>query len=168
MPLSSDDLLAKLEEMKIAATTQSHAPVLTVEAMMAISRDWEGAHTKNLFLRDAKKTYFLVSMLHDAVLDLKSLRALIGARGNLSFASAEALSEKLGVISGAVSPLAAVNDLQGEVKVCLQDALLQAVLVNVHPLTSDRTTSMAPGDLVRFLEAIGHAPWSFSLAAGDQ
>ena len=164
MARSSDELLANLAALDIDVVTRSHAPVLTVEAMMAISRDWPGAHTKNLFLRDAKKTYFLVSLLHDATLDLKALRHLIGARGGLSFGSAEALSDKLGVISGAVSAFAAINDADGAVKVCLQDELMQQTLINFHPLTSDRTTAIGPDDLLRFLAAHGHAPTFFSLA----
>lgn len=164
MALTPNDLLVRLEALGIEAPTLGHPSVLTVEAMMAVCGDLPGAHTKNLFLRDAKKTYFLVSMLHDAVLDLKSLRHVIGARGGLSFASAEALMDKLGVISGAVSPLAVVNDAAGDVKVCLQDELMRHSLVNVHPLTSERTTSIKSGDLLRFLEASGHAPTLFGLA----
>ncbi len=165
MARSSDDLLAELEKFGIKATTRSHPPVLTVEAMLIVCGDLPGAHTKNLFLRDGKKTYFLISMLHDAVLDLKALRPLIGARGGLSFASAEALAEKLGIVSGAVSPFAIVNDAEGAVKVCLQEELMREPIVNCHPLTSDRTTSIAPADLQRFLEASGHAPLIFTLSA---
>lgn len=161
---SSDDVLAALETLGIDAPTKEHEAVLTVDAMMATLGDLPGAHTKNLFLRDAKKAYFLVSMLHDATLDMKALRPLIGARGNLSFASAEALMEKLGVISGAVSPLAIINDGDGAVTVCLQNELMRHDIVNVHPLTSERTTSLRPADLTRFLEARNHAPTLFSLA----
>ena len=70
---------------------------------MAVCGDIAGAHTKNLFLRDGKKTYFLVTLHHDAAIDLKAFRAVLGARGGLSFASADALREQLGVESGAVS-----------------------------------------------------------------
>ena len=167
MAHASDAVLATLREMGIEAETRAHPPVLTVDEMMAVCGDLPGAHTKNLFLRDAKKTCFLVSMLHDAVLDLKSLRSLIGARGNLSFASAETLSDRLGVVSGAVSPLAIVNDREGVVRVCLQDELVRRPLVNFHPLSNDRTTALAAQDLLRFLDAVGHSPLIFSLAGGQ-
>jgi Ala-tRNA(Pro) deacylase len=165
MVYKSDDLLARLAALGVAAETRSHEPVLTVDAMMAICGDLPGAHTKNLFLRDAKRTYFLVSMLHDALLDLKTLRHRIGAKGGLSFAKLEALDEKLGVISGAVSPFAAINDDEGVVKVCLQDELMRQSLVNWHPLTNDRSTAIRPDDMVLFLEAIGHTPMVFGLTA---
>lgn len=163
MPLSSDDLLARLAALGVATETRDHAPVLTVEEMMAECGDLAGAHTKNLFLRDNKKNYFLVSMLHDAALDMKALRPLIGAKGGLSFGSPEALLETLGVVSGAVSPFAAANDGEGRVSVWLQQELMAHEALNFHPLRNDRTTTIAPEGLKRFLADIGHAPSLFTL-----
>lgn len=164
---TSDELLALLDNLGIPHTTRDHPPVLTVEEMMAVCGDMPGAHTKNLFLRDAKKRFFLVTLRHDAALDLKALRPVIGARGNLSFASAEALMEKLGVVTGSVSPLAVVNDAAGEVTVCVEDAVMAADLVNVHPLTSARTTALAPDGLRRFLAHAGREPLVFTRPAPE-
>lgn len=163
MPLSPDDLLTRLRERGIAYELHEHDAVLTVEAMMAVCGDIAGAHTKNLFLRDGKKTYFLVTLAHDAQVDLKAFRSVLGARGGLSFASADALGEQLGVESGAVSPLAALNAAPGRVRVFIQDWLLAAPRVNVHPLVSTRTLNLVPDDLVRILRLEGHEPNSFSL-----
>ena len=162
MPVSSDELLERLRMLGIDADTHQHAPVATVEEMMEVCGHLPGAHTKNLFLRDAKKAFFLVAMLHDTRLDLKSLRSAIGARGNLSFASAEALAERLGVASGAVSPLAVVNDADGLVRVCLEDRLMAQRTLNMHPLSNARTTTLAPADLERFLVQEGHPPLIFA------
>lgn len=163
MPLTSDDLLTRLREHGIAYTLFEHPPVLTVEAMMAVCGDIAGAHTKNLFLRDGKKTYFLVTLHHDAAVDLKAFRSVLGARGGLSFASADALREQLGVESGAVSPLAALNAEPGTVRVFIQDSLLSAARVNIHPLVSTRTLNLVPGDLVAALRAEGHEATAFAL-----
>ncbi|SFG86225.1 prolyl-tRNA synthetase associated domain-containing protein [Methylobacterium gossipiicola] len=165
MALNSDDLLTRLRERGIAYKLYEHPQVLTVEAMMAVCGDIAGAHTKNLFLRDGKKTYFLVTLQHDAQVDLKAFRAVLGARGGLSFASAEALGEVLGVESGAVSPLAAVNAAPESVKIFLQDSLLAETRINVHPLVSTRTLNLVPGDLMEALRAEGHAPQTFTLPA---
>ncbi|GJD37319.1 prolyl-tRNA synthetase associated domain-containing protein [Methylobacterium aerolatum] len=165
MPLTSDDLLAKLRERGIVYKHSEHPPVLTVEAMMAVCGDIVGAHTKNLFLRDGKKTFFLVTLHHDARVDLKAFRAVLGARGGLSFASAEALREQLGVESGAVSPLAALNAAPGSVQVFVQDSLLAEERINVHPLVSTRTITLAPDDLVATLAAEGHDVRGFALPA---
>lgn len=130
---------------------------------MAICGDIAGAHTKNLFLRDGKKTYFLVTLQHDAQVDLKAFRAVLGARGGLSFASPDALREQLGVESGAVSPLAALNAAPGSVRVFLQDSLLAETRVNIHPLVSTRTLSLVPADLVEVLRAEGYEPTAVAL-----
>ena len=37
--------------------------------------------------------------------------------------------------------------------------------LNYHPLENDRTTAIAPGDLLRFIEACGHAPRIVDLTA---
>jgi Ala-tRNA(Pro) deacylase len=163
MPLSPDDLLTRLRERGIAYKLYEHEAVLTVEAMMAVCGDIAGAHTKNLFLRDGKKTYFLLTLRHDAQVDLKAFRAVLGARGGLSFASSDALREQLGVESGAVSPLAALNAAPGSVRVFLQDSLLEETRVNIHPLVSTRTLSLVPADLVEALRAEGHEPTPFAL-----
>ena len=168
MPLSPDDLLTRLRERGIAYKLFEHPPVLTVEAMMAVCGDIAGAHTKNLFLRDNKKTYFLVTLEEDRAVDLKRLRGLVGAKGGLSFASPEALLEHLGVRPGSVSPLAAVNDEAGAVRVFLDKDLLAAGAVNCHPLVNTKTTTIAPADLVAFLQATGHVPQSLDLDAEPQ
>lgn len=166
MALTSDDLLSRLRERGVAYKLYDHPPVLTVEAMMAVCGDIAGAHTKNLFLRDGKKTYFLVTLQHDATVDLKAFRSVLGARGGLSFASAKALGEVLGVESGAVSPLAALNAAPEGVKIFLQDSLLAETRINVHPLVSTRTLNLVPNDLMVVLRAEGHAPQTFALPSG--
>lgn len=165
-PLGPDDLLSRLRERGIAYTLVEHPPVLTVEAMMAVCGNIAGAHTKNLFLRDNKKTYFLVTLHHDAAIDLKAFRSVLGAKGGLSFASAEALREQLGVESGAVSPLAVLNAAPGSVRIFLQDSLLDEERINVHPLVNTRTLTLAPADLVAALRDEGHEVTPFALPEG--
>lgn len=163
MPKTPDDLLAYLSENGIAAKTYTHPPLHTVAESKALRGDIPGAHTKNLFLRDAKKTYFLVTLGEETPVDLKALRGLIGARGGLSFASAEALFEKLGVLPGAVTLLAAANDPNHAVNVVIEAALLDAPVVNCHPLTNERTTSLTPEALLAFLRLTGHEPLRIDL-----
>lgn len=167
MALSSDQLLACLRERGIDARLHEHSPVLTVEAMMAHCGDIVGTHTKNLFLRDGKKTYFLVTLRHDARVDLKAFRSMLEARGGLSFARPDALLEHLGVERGAVSPLAALNAAPGSVRVFIEDALLDAERINVHPLVSTRTLSMEPAALVGLLRDFGHPVTGFTLPGLD-
>lgn len=168
MPLSPDDLFARLAALGIPSETTEHEPVFTVEESRALRGRIAGAHTKNLFLRDNKKTYFLVTLEEERVVDLKRLRGLIGARGGLSFASPEALFEHLGVRPGAVSPLAAVNDAAGAVRIVLDKDLLAAEALNCHPLVNTMTTTLSPKDLMAFLKATGHEPQALDLDAEPQ
>jgi len=156
-PATPEALLARLAELGIRHETFSHAPVFTVEEAKAERGALGGAHIKNLFLRNKKGAMWLVTCLEDRPIDLKALGQRLGA-GRLSFGSAERLMRHLGVIAGAVTPFAVINDKAGAVRVALDQALLDIDPVNAHPLTNAMTTSVAPGDLLRFLEAEGHAP----------
>ena len=74
--------------------------------------------------------------------------------------------QHLGVPAGAVTPFAVINDKAGAVRLVLDRALLEAELVNPHPLVNHKTTAITPRDLVRFLEAEGHPPELIDLDAG--
>jgi Ala-tRNA(Pro) deacylase len=117
-----------------------------------------GGHTKNLFLRDKKGALYLVVALEDTTITLKSLHRLLGATGRFSFGSAELLRETLGVEPGSVTPFAAINDLEGRVRVVLDAAMMAHATLHYHPLRNTMTTTIARDDLVRFLAATGHEP----------
>lgn len=151
-------LFETLDSLGIEHRTHQHEPVFTVEESQALRGVLPGAHIKNLFLRDKKKRIWLVTVLEDRRVDLKALRRRLGAQGNLSFGNAELLMEVAGVVPGAVTPFAALNDTEGRATVVLDKALLAHNLVNAHPLRNDRTTAIAPNDLLRFLEACAHLP----------
>ncbi len=157
LPTSPEALLARLAELDIAVSIFSHPPVFTVAEAKALRGELEGGHIKNLFLRNKKGAMWLVTCLEDRDIDLKALGQALGA-GRFSFASAARLMTYLGVLPGAVTPFAVINDTEGKVQVVLDRALLDCDPVNAHPLVNDRTAAVAPGDLVRFLEAVGHPP----------
>lgn len=164
MRTSPNDLLTHLDALGITAETVRHPPVRTVTQARTLRGQIPGMHTKTLFLRDRDRRCFLLCAEEDARIDLKRLPSLIGARGQLSFGSPQALMDRLDVAPGSVSPLGAINDREGAVTVVLDRALLAAPLVNCHPLRNDRTTAMAPDGLLRFLRATGHEPLLVSLA----
>ena len=164
-PTTAAELLQRLEELGIQSRTSMHAPVFTVEESKALRGELEGGHIKNLFLRNKKGAMWLVTCLEDRDIDLKALGERLGA-GRLSFGSAERLMRYLGVLPGAVTPLAAINDRGGAVKVVVDKAVLEQAPVHAHPLVNDMTTAMAPEDLLRFLEACGHSPEILDLDGG--
>ena len=156
-PLSSDELLERLSALGIIATTHTHPAVMTVEESKRMRGDIEGAHAKNLFLKDKKKNLWLVVAVESHAVDLKDLKKRIGSAG-LSFGRAEVLFEVLGVTPGSVTPFAVVNDTAGKVTVVLDRALAEASQVNVHPLINTRTTTLDGAGLLAFLQAENHDP----------
>jgi len=158
MPASPEDLFARLAALGIGHETVSHVAVFTVEESKRLRGELPGAHVKNLFLKDKKSRLFLVSAVEDTRIDLKTLHGLIGASGRVSFGSADALREILGVEPGSVTPLAALNDTAGRVTVVLDARLMDHDRINVHPLVNTMTTGLARDDLMRFLRDTGHDP----------
>jgi Ala-tRNA(Pro) deacylase len=57
-----------------------------------------------------------------------------------------------------VTPFALANDTAGRVAVILDKAMLAHDPPNHHPLENDRTTAVAPADLLRFISDSGHEP----------
>jgi Ala-tRNA(Pro) deacylase len=163
MPATSDELLLYLSQNGIQATTAEHPAVHTVEESQRLRGDIPGRHTKNLFLRDSKKNFFLAVMDEASTVDLKALRSRIGARGNLSFGTPEMLMELLGVTPGSVSLLGLINDKDNRLTVVIERRLLDADTINCHPLTNQRTTSLSPAQVMSFLALTGHAPLTVSL-----
>lgn len=162
-PATPETLFARLDALGIAYTTHHHPAVFTVEEARDVRGDIPGGRSKNLFLRDKKGRMTLFSAPADLDVDLKRLAELIGARGRLSFASDERLMKYLGVMRGAVSPFAIVNDTGRAAQVVLERGLLAHEPLNFHPLDNTMTTAIAAADLLRFLTAEGHIPEIVSL-----
>jgi Ala-tRNA(Pro) deacylase len=151
-------LMSRLEELGISTTTHRHPPVRTVDEAKALRGSLSGTHIKNLFIRDKKRTMWLVTVREDLAVDLKALRKQLEAKGNLSFGSAELLSEALGIAPGAVTPFAVMNDTEGRVTMVMERALADAETINAHPLHNEATTTISASDLIRFLESCDHPP----------
>lgn len=157
MPLSPDDLIARLDALGIETTTVRHPPLFTVADSQKLRGEIPGGHTKNLFMKDKKDRIWLVVAEEDAEIDLKRLHERIGS-ARLSFGRPELLVETLGVQPGSVTPFGVVNDTEGRVTVVLDAELLQHDVLNFHPLTNEATTSIRRDDLIAFLKACGHDP----------
>jgi Ala-tRNA(Pro) deacylase len=152
-----EEILARLAELGIEATTVDHPPVFTVEQAREHTAHLPGGHCKNLFLKDKKDRLWLVTCLDERKVDLNALSKRLGA-ARFSFGRAELLREVLGVEPGSVTPLAIVNDGAGRVTHVIDAGLLAHEVVNCHPLRNDATTAIRGEDLLRFVRAAGHEP----------
>jgi Ala-tRNA(Pro) deacylase len=146
-----------LRQLGIAWATIEHAAVFTVEEAEAVLTQIPGGHTKNLFLKDKKGGLWLVVVRAHLTVDLPALAKQLGAP-RFSFGSAELLIATLGITPGSVTPFALMNDTAHIVTPVLDAAMLELDPINFHPMRNDRTTAIAPGDLIRFVKACGHDP----------
>ena len=164
-PKTAEDLFAFLDSLGIAHTTKRHEPVFTVAESVALRDAIAGGHTKNLFVKDKKDNYFLLTVEENATVDLKTVHQIIGAASKVSFGKPEKLMEYLGVIPGAVTAFGVINDTGNNVTIVIDEALMQDEIVNCHPLSNDATTSIGSKDLLRFIEATGHKPLVLKVTA---
>ncbi|GAA0527267.1 Ala-tRNA(Pro) deacylase [Rhizomicrobium palustre] len=150
-------LYNRFQALGIAYKTYAHPPVFTVEESASIKETIPGGHTKNLFLKDKKGGLWLVVVDAQRRVDLNALAKQLDAP-RFSFGSAELLVATLGITPGSVTPFALINDTTRQVRPVLDAEMLKNNPVNYHPLRNDRTTSVTPDDLVRFIEALGYQP----------
>jgi Ala-tRNA(Pro) deacylase len=151
------DLLSSMDDLNIKWSIHEHDAVFTVEESAALHQQIAGAHTKNLFLKDAGGQFWLITAPHDARIDLKALPSAIGSK-KISFGKAEDMERLLCVSPGSVTPLAAFNDTNGSVKVVIDARLCDAQCVNVHPLRNTATLALTSADLITFLSNHEHTP----------
>ncbi|WP_171205769.1 prolyl-tRNA synthetase associated domain-containing protein [Ruegeria sp. HKCCA0235A] len=161
LPLSSDALLAQMEDWGLTYRLHTHVPLRTVEDAKAVEDQFmtpgeNALRVKNLYLRDKKKRNYLVTLEQSREIDLKALGAELGV-GNLSFGSADRLFQNLGIRPGAVSPLAMINGVQNDVRFFMDAAAQQAEVIYMHPLVNDRTVVLTRADMLAFFERIGCA-----------
>ncbi|PZQ45974.1 MAG: DNA-binding protein [Phenylobacterium zucineum] len=152
-----DDLLAFLADHGIEQTTHDHPAVFTVGEGEDIKARIPGAHTKNLFLKDAKGQLWLISAEGHASIDLKRLHTVIGS-ARLSFGNPELMVETLGVTPGSVTAFGLINDTGRRVRFVLDRTLAEAAQVNFHPLVNTGTTTVSGEGFRRFLAALGVEP----------
>jgi Ala-tRNA(Pro) deacylase len=150
--------LRLLARLNVETSTVDHPAVFRVDEGEEIKAAIPGAHTKNLFLKDAKGQLWLISAADSTAIDLKKLHRVIGS-ARLSFGSAELMEAALGVTPGSVTAFALINDqADHRVRFVLDRALADAVRVNFHPLTNTATTGIGQAGLRTFFEAVGVTP----------
>ncbi len=156
-PATPDDVFAALDKLGISHRTISHPPMRTVADSMAMRDGVPGGYSKNLFLRNRKGKMVVVTLLEHRTINLKSLGQLLGI-GKPSFASEQRLMNYLGVIPGAVTPLAVINDNSMAVTAVLDQALLQKDPLHFHPCDNSMTTTLSSADLLKYMECYHQAP----------
>ena len=144
-------LINLLDSKSISYKITEHKPLFTVEDSKNLRGSIEGAHSKNLFLKDKKNNFFLVSFIEDIIADLKKASVPLNSN-KLSFANEDYLMNILGIKPGSVSPFGLLNDKEKKVKFFFDQEFMEYEIVNFHPLINTSTVSIAPNDLINLIE----------------
>jgi Ala-tRNA(Pro) deacylase len=116
-----------------------------------------GISGKNLFLRDKKgRRYVLLMTLGEKRVDLKQWGKQ-ESLGKLSFSDSQTLAEYLSVSSGAVGPLALINDSQHKIEVYVDRELWEQGLVQCHPLVNTASLVLTTDAMENFFLMTGHS-----------
>jgi len=145
-----NDLLKLLNSKNIFYNSFNHEALFSVNDSVDKRGDIKGAHTKNLFLKNKKNSFFLVSCEEKSNIDLKKLSKLFGG-GNLSFAKKEYMEELIGVSPGSVSPFALLNDKDKKIGFFLEEKLYKNNILNFHPLINTTTISINKSDFISLM-----------------
>jgi hypothetical protein len=149
-------LLAKLQGLQINVVKYDHPVVLTVEEQAKYVGNMKGALSVNLFLKDKKHRYYIVSAMTDTKVDLKILSQRLGlGKGGIRMAPKEALQEILQVPEGCATPFAIVNETARHVSVLLDQRFKSQECCFFHPLSNDSSISLNTTDLDKFFKSIG-------------
>lgn len=146
-------LLNYLNKLGIKYKIYKHPAVFTVEEAHRLMKETPGVlHTKNLFLKDERKKFFLICMNANKQLNLKSLRVKLKAKKKLSFASPEKLKERLNLAPGSVSIFGMIY--AKDVHLLIDKQVWQAPKVGFHPNINTSTLEITHEDLEKFYNSL--------------
>ena len=148
--LNSAQLIDLLIQKKFNIEIHEHKALFSVEDSKKLRGQMEGGHSKNLFLKNKKNNFFLISCEENENIDLKKISKSLHL-GNISFAKEKYLNEYLGIKPGSVSPFALLNDRENKVDFYLENKLFDSQMINFHPLTNTLTVTIETSMFIKFM-----------------
>ena len=154
--LIRNEIFQYMEQLNLSYQVLEHAPLFTCEDAKKHRPHIRGGACKNIFTRNKKgDTHYLIVADADYRIDLKALKKNIGATA-LSFASEVRLFRYLKTIPGSVSPLGLIFDERREVKVIIDENLMEKEYLNFHPNDNTATIEIRRDDFKTYLDSLGH------------
>ena len=144
------ELIELLKKESYEIEVHQHDALFTVEDSKKLRGKINGAHSKNLFLKNKKNEFFLLSCEEADKIDLKKISKSLEL-GNISFAKQEYLERYLKIKPGSVSPFALLNDVDGFVNFYLEQNLYESKFVNFHPLINTFTITIKTNKFIEFM-----------------
>ena len=161
---NSLELIELLKKEKYEIEVHEHDALFTVEESKKLRGKIVGSHSKNLFLKNKKNDFFLLSCEEEDKIALKTISKSLGL-GNTSFARQEYLQQYLKIKPGSVSPFALLND-NGFVNFYLEKTLYESKFVNFHPLINTLTITIKTDNFIEFMIEKNKKIHIFSSAEG--
>lgn len=147
---TKETLLKLMDNKKVPYILHNHRALFTVQDSEKHRGEIDGMHSKNLFLKNKKKEFFLFSCYENQKIDLKKISKSLKI-GNISFASEEKLIEIMGIYPGSVSPFALLNDKNNNVVFFLDKKIFETENINFHPLINTSTVTLKVRSLIKLL-----------------
>ena len=146
-----------LDRLGVEYDRVDHAPAMTMEDRKDVDEILEAMVCKNLFLCNRQETAFYLLMIPDTkVFHTKDLSAQIGS-ARLSFAKPEYMEKFLDITPGSVSVLGLMNDTEHQVKLLIDEEVLDSEYFGCHPCINTSSLRMRTADLIeKVLPAMGH------------
>lgn len=146
-----------LDRLGVEYDRVDHAPAMTMEDCKEVDEILESMVCKNLFLCNRQETAFYLLMIPDTkVFHTKDLSAQIGS-ARLSFAKPEYMEKFLDITPGSVSVLGLMNDKEDQVKLLIDEEVLDSEYFGCHPCINTSSLRMRTADLIeKVLPAMEH------------
>ena len=146
-----------LDQLNIPYEYVDHEPAQTMEDCAAVDQVLQTQMCKNLFLCNRQKTdFYLLLIRGEKKFKTKDISKQIGS-ARLSFASAEDMERLLDISPGAVSVLGLMNDVQGQVRLLVDEDLLSEEFFGCHPCVNTSSLKVRTKDILEtFLKAVDH------------
>ena len=146
-----------LDSLGVEYDRVDHAPAMTMEDCKEVDEILESMVCKNLFLCNRQETAFYLLMIPDTkVFHTKDLSAQIGS-ARLSFAKPKYMEKFLDITPGSVSVLGLMNDTEHQVKLLIDEEVLDSEYFGCHPCINTSSLRMRTADLIeKVLPAMGH------------
>ena len=162
---NSFELIELLKKENYSITIHQHDALFTVQDSKKLRGEIKGAHSKNLFLKNKKNKFFLLTCEEADEVDLKRVSKSLEL-GNTSFAKEKYLYQYLKIKPGSVSPFALLNDVGGEVNFYIEKTLYESKLINFHPLINTFTITIETNEFIEFMIENNKKIHIFSSATG--
>lgn len=146
-----------LDKLGIAYQRVDHEPAETMEVCAEIDKVLQATICKNLFLCNRQKTqFYLLMMPGDKLFKTKEITSQIGS-ARLSFAAPADMEKYLDILPGAVSVMGLMNDMDKNVRLLVDEDVLQGEYLGCHPCVNTSSLRIKTADVFgKYLDAVGH------------